>query len=218
MDTYGYVRTSRHQPPGASGSDSETQNLQLLQAGVIQECIYSDVGVSETAGTNSRYNWHRLDRRMVAGDTLVVVAIDRIGRRWQDSLRCMLRLNARGIRIRSLDPLEARWTTYLDAEPNSVEASHGQAMMLLGSWVADQEAAAQTRRTKAGMDRALAQGKVLGGPRKLRAEDYPEVVRMQEAGLFLPEIGKRLGVSKKTVVRLIREHQRIQDTDGSNEF
>ena len=44
---------------------------------MVQECIYSDVGVSETAGTNSRYHWHRLDRRLVAGDTLVVVAIDR---------------------------------------------------------------------------------------------------------------------------------------------
>ena len=212
MDTYGYIRTSRHQTPGASGRAPETQNLQLLEAGVDQECIYRDVGVSETVGTNSRNNWHRLDRRLVAGDTLVVVAIDRIGRRWQDSMRCMLRLNARGIRIRSLDPLEARWTAYLDAEPDSGEASHGQAMMLFGSWVADQEAAAQSRRTKTGMDRALAKGKTPGGPRKLQPEDYPAVVRMQEAGLFLPESGKRLGVSKKTVVRLIREHQR---TPGS---
>ena len=65
---------------------------------------------------------------------------------------------------------------------------------------------------------ALARGKTLGGPRKLRAEDYPEVVRMQEAGLFLPEIGKRLGVSKKTVVRLIREHERIQETDRADEL
>ena len=120
----------------------------------------------------------------------------RIGRLWQDSMRCMLRLNARGVRIRSLDPLEARWTAYLDAEPDSVEASHGHAMMLFGSWVADQEAAAQSRRTKAGLVQALAQGKTLGGPRKLRAEDY-QVVRMQEAGLFLPEIGKRLGVSRR---------------------
>ena len=218
MNTYGYIRTSRHQTPGASGSDPETQNLQLLRAGVDQECIYSDVGVSETVGTNSRQNWHRLDRKMVAGDTLVVVAIDRIGRQWQDTMRCMLRLNARGIRIRSLDPTEARWTAYLDAEPDSVEASHGHAMMLFGSWVADQEAAAQSRRTKAGLVQALAQGKTLGGPRKLRAEDYPEVVRMQEAGLFLPEIGKRLGVSKKTVVRLIREHERTQGTDRSDEI
>ena len=152
---------------------------------------------AHVVGTNSRKGWHRLDRKMVAGDTLVVVAIDRIGRLWQDSMRCMLRLNARGVRIRSLDPLEARWTAYLDAEPDSVEASHGHAMMLFGSWVADQEAAAQSRRTKAGLVQALAQGKTLGGPRKLRAEDYPEVVRMQEAGLFLPEIGKRLGVSRR---------------------
>ena len=219
MNTYGYIRTSRqHKLDGSGSSNPETQNLQLLEAGVDQEYIYRDVGVSETVGTNSRKNWHRLGRKMVAGDTLVVVAIDRIGRRWQDTIRCMLRLNDQGIRIRSLDPMEARWTAYLDAEPDSVEASHGHAMMLFGSWVADQEAAAQSRRTKAGLEQALAQGKTLGGPRKLRAEDYPKVVRMQEAGLFLPEIGKRLGVSKKTVVRLIREHQRIQETDGSNEL
>ena len=81
MNTYGYIRTSRQQTPGASGSDPETQNLHLLRASVDQECIYRDVGVSETVGTNSRKNWHRLYRKLVAGDTLVVVAIDRIGRR-----------------------------------------------------------------------------------------------------------------------------------------
>ena len=81
MNTYGYIRTSRQQTPGASGSDPETQNLHLLRAGVDQECIYRDVGVSETVGTNSRKNWHRLDRKLVAGDTLVVVAFDQIGRR-----------------------------------------------------------------------------------------------------------------------------------------
>ena len=219
MNTYGYIRTSRHQTRGASGSDPETQNLQLLQAGLDRECIYRDVGVSGTVGTNSRKGWHRLDRKMVAGDTLVVVAIDRIGRRWQDTMRCMLRLNAQGIRIRSLDPLEARWTAYLDAEPDSVEAFQGHLMMLFGAWVADQESAALRRRTKSGLERALAQGKTLGGPRKLRPEDYQEVVRMQEAGLYLPEIGRRLGVSKKTVVRLIREQEKkIQETDRSNEL
>ena len=196
-----------HLTPGVSGSDPETQNLQLLQAGVDQECIYRDVGVSETVCTNSRKNWHRLDRKLVAGDTLVVVAVDRIGRRWQDTMRCILSLNARGGRIRSLDPMEARWTAYLDAEPDSVEAFQGHLMMLFGAWVADQESAALRRRTKSGLERAMAQGKTLGGPRKLRAEDYREVVRMQEAGLFLPEIGKRLGVSKKTVVRFLKAHQ-----------
>ena len=216
MNTYGYIRTSRHQTPGASGSDREAQNLQLLQVGVDQECIYRDVGVSGTVGTNSRKNWHRLDRKLVAGDTLVVVAIDRIGRLWQDSMRCMLRLNARGIRIRSLDPLEARWTAYLDAEPDSVEAFQGHLMMLIGAWVADRESAALRRRTKSGLERALAQGKTLVGPRKLRPEDYQEVVRLQNRGLYLPEIGRRLRVSKKTVVRLIREHEKIQEADRAN--
>ena len=37
-----------------------------------------------------RRGWHRLDNRLAGGDTLVVVAIDRIGRTWQDTVRSLL--------------------------------------------------------------------------------------------------------------------------------
>ena len=73
--------------------DPESQELQLRRAGVPWENLFRDIGVSGSTGTQERRGWHRLDARLAGGDTLVVVAIDRIGRTWQDTIRsiCSLR-------------------------------------------------------------------------------------------------------------------------------
>ncbi len=98
-ETYGYVRTSRPRVSELAGSDPETQRQQLLAAGVALSHIYQDVGIS---GTNSRRGWHSLDSLLAQGDTLVVVSIDRIGRRWLDTRGNIHDLQRRGVRIRSL--------------------------------------------------------------------------------------------------------------------
>ena len=50
---------------------------------------------SET-GCLSRGHPRRLNERLVGGNTLVVVAIDRIGRTWQDIIRTICELRDRG--------------------------------------------------------------------------------------------------------------------------
>ena len=74
----------------------------MLAAGVALSRIYQDVGVSGTSGTNIRWGWHSLDSWLAQGDTLVVVSIDRIGRRWLDTIGNIHDLQRRGVRIRSL--------------------------------------------------------------------------------------------------------------------
>ena len=59
--------------------DPASQELQLRRAGVPLANIHRDVGVSGTTGTQGCQGWHQLDSRLAGGDTLVVVAIDRIG-------------------------------------------------------------------------------------------------------------------------------------------
>jgi hypothetical protein len=121
-DTYGYVRTSRPRVSELAGSDPETQRQQLLAAGVALSHIYQDVGISGTSGTNSRRGWHSLHSRLAQGDTLVVVSIDRIGRRWLDTMGNIHDLQRRGVRIRSLADNEQSWAQYLDADPDSPES------------------------------------------------------------------------------------------------
>ena len=73
-------------PTSTAGSDPEAQAHQLRQEGVPEANIYRDVGVSGGTGTNSRPGWRALNARLVPGDILVVAAIDRIGRRWMDTV------------------------------------------------------------------------------------------------------------------------------------
>ena len=51
---YEYIRTGKCQAHGQSGSDPESQVVQLRDAGVPLDLIYRDVGISGATGANSR--------------------------------------------------------------------------------------------------------------------------------------------------------------------
>ena len=92
---------------------------------------------------------------MAQGDTLVVVSIDRIGRRWLDTMGNIHDLQRRGVRIRSLADNEQSWAQYLDADPESPESFLGYTLAGFPAWVSIR------RRTKAGLEKARADGKKL---------------------------------------------------------
>ena len=118
--------------------------------------------MSGTKGANTRVAWRELDCQLQVGDILVVAALDRIGRRLQDTMHAVLDLQARKVRIRSLAPTAALWVQYLDAEPGSHGAALGQLSMTFACWVADQESVSLSRRTKVGFNRARARGRSWG--------------------------------------------------------
>ena len=132
--------------------------------------------MSGGTGTNSRTGWRALNTRLAAGDTLVVVAIDRIGRRWMDTVNTVRDLRAREIKIRSLAQSEATWVTYLDAEPDTPEAVIGDILTTFMAWAAEQELQAVSRRTRAGLEKARAEGKTLGPPSRVD-DDQVEATR-----------------------------------------
>ena len=150
------IRTSRPRVSEVSGSDPETQRQQLLAAGVTLSHIYQDVGVSGTSGTDSRRGWRSLDSRLAQGDTLVVVSIDDLQRR--------------GVRIRSMADNEQSWAQYLDADLDSPESFLGYTLAGFAAWVSDQELVSIRRCTKSGLEKAKADGRKLGAPRRLSEE------------------------------------------------
>ena len=201
---YGYVRTSRRLQEGVPGMDPASQELQLQRAGVPLNNIHRDVGVSGTTGTQERKAWHQLNGRLAGGDTLVVVAIDRIGRRWPDTIRSICDLRDRGVKIRSLAEAEAQWTLYLEADEESPEAFFGQVLVMFAAWVVDQELESVKRRTREGMERARQQGKTLGPPRKLKSGQVEAIRRMREGGASLRRIAADFECSASTVLRALR--------------
>ena len=201
---YGYIRTSRRLQEGVPGMDPASQEIQLRRVGVPLDCIHRDVGVSGTTGTQERRGWHRLNGRLAGGDTLVVVAIDRIGRRWPDTIRSICELRDRGVKVRSLADAEKEWTRYLEADEGSPEAFFGQILTMFAAWVADQELESIRRRTREGMERARQQGKTLGPPRKLRPGQVEAIRRMREGGASLRRIASDFECSASTVLRALR--------------
>ena len=212
MTTYGYIRTSRQRIQGTAGSDPEAQAHQLRQEGVPEANIYRDVGVSGGTGTNSRAGWRALNARLVSGDILVVVAIDRIGRRWMDTVNAVRDLRAREVRIRSLAQSEATWVTYLASEPDTAEAVIGDILTTFMAWAAEQELQAVSRRTRAGLERARAEGKTLGPPSRVDDDQVEAMARLRGEGQSFRSIGRIFGVSRTTVQRRLQEAVNLEDS------
>ena len=55
-----------------------------------------------------------------------------------DTLQCIIALQARGVKIRSLHETEG-WTQFLELEPGDPMAFVGHQMVSMAAWVADQE-------------------------------------------------------------------------------
>ena len=211
--TYGYIRTSRQRIQGTAGSDPEAQAHQLRQEGVPEANIYRDVGVSGGTGTNRRAGWRALNARLVSGDILVVVAIDRIGRRWMDTVNAVRDLRTREVRIRSLAQSEATWVTYLASEPDTAEAVIGDILTTFMAWAAEQELQAVSRRTRAGLERARAEGKTLGSPPRVDDDQVEDMARLRREGQSFRSIGRIFGVSRTTVQRRRQEQEAVNLED-----
>ena len=185
--------------------DPASQELQLRRACVPLDHIHRDVGVSGTTGTQERRGWHRINGRFAGGDTLVVVAIDRIGRRWPDTIRSICELRDRGVKIRSLAEAETQWTLYLKADDGSPKAFFGQVLTMFMAWVADQELESMKRRMREGLERARQQGKALGPPRKFRANQVRTMRRMRVGGASLGRTAAdNFECSASTVLRVLQ--------------
>ena len=204
---YGYIRTSRQRQAGAAGSDPQSQARQLQLAGVAPAHVYRDVGVSGTTGTNSRTAWHALDSRLTAGDSLVVASIDRIGRRWLDTVNAVIDLRDRGVKIVSLSADEAQWVAYLAADPDSPEAFLGHILLSFIAWSAQQEVLSIRRRTVAGLAKARAEGKTFGPPRKLTPDQLQLAARLRRENMSLRRIGDLFEVSRMTIDRNLKAAQ-----------
>jgi putative DNA-invertase from lambdoid prophage Rac len=104
------------------------------------------------------------DAREGAFDVLIIWAIDRFGRNLVGNLRDITALDASGIKVVSV------------REPWLDTTGPTRGLLLaIFSWMAEQERARLSDRTKAGLVRARSAGKRLGRPKTLRID--PEAVR-----------------------------------------
>ena len=140
---------------------------------------------------------------------MVVVSIDRIGRPWLDTMGNIHDLQRRGVRIRSLADNEQSWAQYLDANPDSQKSLLGYTLAGFAAWVSNLELVSIRSRAKAGLEKARADGRKLGAPRRLSEEQEAAVIEMVASGVSQRRVARSFGVSPGTVRRAVKREYRM---------
>ena len=125
------------------------------------------------------------------GDTIVVTALDRLGRSLTSIVNTVSDLGKRGIYVRTLR--------------ESIDTSTSVGRMLAGLFasLAQCERELIAERARVARRAAAARGKLPGRPRKLPADKVALALRMRAAGESAPTIAQALGVSRATLYRAL---------------
>ncbi|CAA0112268.1 DNA-invertase hin [Starkeya nomas] len=176
----GYARVS---------TDEQKLDLQLSAlkvAGCHQ--IYKDQGRS--GSSFDREGLEGALKSLRPGGTLVVWRLDRLGRSLSALVQLIDQLGKRQVHFRSV------------MENIDTSSPGGRLMFHLMAALAEFERALISERTRAGLNEAKAQGKLIGRPRALTEADIHRARHdVYSEGLTMVETARRLGVSVRTLQR-----------------
>ena len=191
MVTCGYVRTSRED------QHPENQINIMIERGVPRQNIFVDAGVSGAIPPEEREGYSNLMRFLEENDVdhLYVFEISRLGRSFTDTLSRVIGLEETGIMVWSLSPSES-WTRIEDRKIREL-------MLAIFTWVADRERENLIERTKAGQNRARAEGKHCGRP--YREINWKKIDEYRDMGLTLSAISRLMDVPYSTLLRRYKE-------------
>jgi putative DNA-invertase from lambdoid prophage Rac len=183
--TFAYCRVS------TADQSSDNQILEIATAGfnveprrVIAETVSGSLPASERAG------FRRLMDRLESGDVLIVTKLDRLGRNAMDVRATVETLDREGVRVHCLALGGVDLTS-----------AAGKMTMAVINAVAEFERDLLIERTQAGLKRAKAEGKVLGRPSILSAEQRADICSGRAQGLSLGVLAKQYGVSRAAIQR-----------------
>jgi DNA invertase Pin-like site-specific DNA recombinase len=178
----GYARVSTRK-------QSLDQQLDALTAaGVDPDHVYSDVlsgARHDRPGLTALLGYAR------DGDTIVVVALDRLGRSLSHMVATIEKLQARGINLKSL------------REGIDFSTATGRLQAAIFSAMAEYERALIKERAAAAREAAEARGRQVGRPRKLTDEQVQTARTLHAAGTDYKTIASTLNCSRATIYRAV---------------
>lgn len=183
MSVLGYIRVS-------TGDQSvEAQRHAIEQLHKVEEW-FSDEGVSGAVRAADRPGFADLLRYARKGDTLIVSAVDRLGRDTLDVLATVEALQAKKVAIISL------------REGFDLSTPIGKAMLTMLAAVAELERSNIKARQMAGIQRAKAEGKALGLRKSI--DDAAVAFWREERKATIAETAAHFGISAASVKRACR--------------
>lgn len=189
---FGYVGVS------PSCLDVQVQLDALASAGVATTEIVSEVTSATLRETSRTPDLRRLFERVEAGDTVVVWRIDCLGRSMNKVLGAVSALDARAVKLRSLQD---------GIDPDTAD---GQLMLNLLVRLAHYDRQLIGERIAAGMDSARQAGAKIGRPPvdpQVTADKLRTVQESRARGLTAAEAAQQVGWSRATFYRHLHEHE-----------
>ena len=183
--TFAYTRVSTtQQTPENQLQEIETAGFKVEPHRVVEETVSGTLAIARRKG------FSRLLDKMERGDVLIVTKLDRLGRDAIDVSTTVARLEKLGIRVHCLALGGVDLTS-----------SAGKLTMGVINAVAQFERDLLIERTQSGLARAKAQGKPLGRPAALTADQQEHVRERIAAGETVSAIARDMGTSRQTIMR-----------------
>jgi DNA invertase Pin-like site-specific DNA recombinase len=122
-------------------------------------------------------------------------SVDRLGRSLQDLLSFLGELHAKGVDL------------YLHQQGIDTSTPAGKALFQMMGVFAEFERAIIRERVRSGLERAKAQGKVLGRRRNDDPKRLATVQRLRKKGMGIGKIARTLGIGASYVQRVVSENK-----------
>lgn len=180
--TFGYARVSTEQ------QNLDRQLDMLTQYGV--DYIFNE---KMTGTKRNRLELNKLLDRLMAGDTIVVESLSRLGRSTKDLIELVELFEKKQVHLVSLK------------EQIDTSTSAGKLLFTLMSAIAQFERDVIAERTREGLNAARARGRVGGRPRT-NEQKVRRAVKLYQTGQYsVREIEELTGVKKSTLYRRLSE-------------
>lgn len=181
--TIAYVRVS------TDDQTTEAQRHTISQRFNVNEW-FSDEATSGATKALQRDGFKALHAYARKGDTVVVAAVDRLGRDTIDVLETVEALKAKGVTVVSI------------REGFDLSSPVGKAMLTMLAAMAELERSNIKARQMAGIERARAQGKKLGAPKVI--DDEAVAAWRKENSASIADTAHHWGISTAAVKRACR--------------
>lgn len=183
MSVITYLRVSTNE------QTVQNQRQAIAASGWQVDREFADDAVSGTTNAASRAGWSACLAYVRDGDTLVVYALDRLGRSTVDVLTQINLLSERGIRLVILK------------QGFDTDTPAGKLALTMFAAFAEFEHGIRKERQIEGIARARCEGKYQGRKPKLSAEQQAELKRRYAANENRSELARQFGIDRATVHR-----------------
>lgn len=187
MTIFAYMRVSTDN----KGQTTENQRQALLSAGFTPDTFISEDGVSGSMKALERPAFSSMMAQAQAGDTVIVTAVDRLGRNAMDVLTVVEAFKKLGIKLR-----------VAQFDGVDLTSSTGKLLVTMMAALAEMEKNMLIERTKAGLERTKASGTKLGPPLTIKPEVLKELIAKKPT-TSLDKLAAEYGIPRNTIARNI---------------